>query len=230
MTKPSVAATIVLPDNLRSGALYDAITAYDALLTNQLTSLFPANLTADAVHAHLTQHLAAWVALGSSRTDVSISVEARTDAIKRGTKVHAQLVLMVDGSFPPGTPGRADFFPKNETDPTLGDLLTAIGDGAEKRKMPLPLGLTPVTLRALGAEVNASLANREKSGNVRKGRSKVAGALEKKTAEIRRRLRKIATGWYGLADAKLLEYGIQPRKPAGGRPRKKGDAPAVAPT
>jgi hypothetical protein len=228
MTNPAKWTSIEIPANLRSGNLRDASLLYNAIGANGLQAIFPPDMGADFVYKHLSQHLAAAKDLGSSREAVSAAVEVRADAVKRGHEAHARLKRIVDGTYPPGRPGRSDFFPKAETAPVDGDLLLAIAAGALKHKLPLPAEYTPATIAALGKEVNAALEQRDSSGKLRQGRSKATIALEKTTLQIRARLREIVTGWYGRFDAKLLDFGIQPQKPRTGRPRKHVEQPAGA--
>ncbi len=230
MTKPATPTTapqLIDATGLHAGNLLDAISLYNGIETNAMQAqLFSPDMTEAFVFAHLTKHLAATKELGASREEVSAAVEVRADAIKRGKEAHVQLMRLVNGSFPQGRPGRVDFFPKSETDPTLGDLLAAIGHGAAKHKRELPPPYNAASLAALGAEVNTALDKRAKSGAQRSGQSKAAATLEKTTTEIRRRLRDNVTGWYGLFDAKLLDFGVQPQKPRVGRPRKGTPEPA----
>ena len=233
MTKPATPTTapqLIDAAGLHAGNLLDAISLHNGIETTGMQAqLFSPDMTEAFVFAHLSKHLAATKDLGVLREELSAAVEVRADAVKRGGDAHVQLMRLVNGWFPQGKPGRVDFFPKSETDPTLGDLLAAIGHGAAKHKRELPPPYTAASLVALGAEVNAALDKRAKSGALRSGQSKAAATLEKTTAEIRRRLRDNVTGWYGLFDAKLLDFGIQPQKPRIGRPRKgtPGPTPGV---
>jgi hypothetical protein len=212
---------IVIPPNLTDRKLVEAILVYNGLDAQGLTDLFSEDLTQDIVYKALNAHLAEFGALGTARKDVTVAVEARRDAVARGTATYKRALGLIDAAYPKGSQGRAAYFPTDNTDPTLGDLLIAAGKGvAEKGKPKLPEGWTGATLQKLGEEVNTALATRDESGRVRKGRSHATGAQEKRTAEIRRRLRQTVTEWFGATSSKLLAFGITPRQSVGGRKRK----------
>ncbi len=220
-TDPKTLLLIDAPKTLKNQKLIDAIMVHDALLAQGLIAVFPDDLSPDVVHAALMAHLTEIGELGTARTGVSLAVEVRRDALTRGAATYKRVLDLIDAGFPIGTTGRAGYFPTGNTDPSLGDLLIAAGKGiAAKGKPALPEGWTAQSIQDLGVEVQTALQVRDEQGRQREGHSKATAALEKRTLEIRRRLRKAVTAWFGATSSKLIAFGITPRIPPGGRRRK----------
>jgi len=159
--------------------------------------------------------------LGTARIAVKGAVEKKTALVKRASAVHTQVLGLVNASTPPGAVGRADYFPTDNTDPDLGELLVALGKGIAKRQRPpLPAGLTAGGLMELGEAVSAALHTRETTGDKRSGQSRATAAFERRTLEIRRRLRELVLRFFGYGSDKPIEFGLKPRVFVGGRKRK----------
>ena len=228
---PDAPQPIAKPEGLNDKDLLDAIKAYNAFLANELVALFPEDLTPSDVRDHLVKNAAAHGKLGTARSAVKGAVETKTDLVKRATAIHNQVLGLVNASTPPGAVGRADYFPTANTDPDLGELLAALGKGIAKRKRPpLPPTLTTAGIIELGEAVSAALQSRETTGDNRSGQSRATAAFERRTLEIRRRLRELALRYFGYTSDKLIEFGLKPRVFVGGRKRKVStDAPKPAP-
>ena len=217
-------APIVLASHVNHANLVDCVQLVNAMCAQGLESAFPEDLPLDAVRSHLIQHGDASAAVGTARANVRQTVADRNKVHKNGKAVYARLLRIVNGSYPPGSAGRVDYFPVDNTDPSLGDLLLAVASGVEKRsRPPLPAGVTVAQVREIGNACNATLQARKKSGKAHGGAIPAADANDKRTAEIRRRLREVLSGLFGPSDGRLVEFGIKPRVFAGGRRRKSGE-------
>jgi hypothetical protein len=226
---PGKVTPIALLQVNASTELREAVAVFNAILNDaDLLANLPEDLPATTIHAHLSAAVQTSAEWGDARANLSKAVETKSDAVKRGKAVEKRVRGIVEASYPPGTPGRSNYFPTDKTDPTLGDLLIAFGKGIEKAGRPkLPEGWTAAFLQQLGGEVNAALIDRATRGVVRKGTADAAAAQAQRTQEIRRRLRALVTEWYGPANTKLLAFSIRPRRPATGSRRRKT---AVVPT
>ena len=234
-TTESLPALIALPDTLKVPLLREAIQVYDGAVKlaadkTDPYDAFSEDLTQEVCHTHLLAHLGALTTLSTLRSDTHTAVVVRDNAIEQGELIYSRALLLINSRYPVGSAKRADFFPLGDTNPNLGDLVHAAGQGAVKHKLRLPLGYTGESLAALGVEVSAALVARDAKGSSRKGQAAATAGFVKKTKEIRKRLREAVIGWFGPSAQELLAYGIKPRKPAkGGRKAKNPPAPAPDP-
>jgi hypothetical protein len=214
---------IPLSDELKHEYLRDVIIVFDAMLIDpDLRDAFPDDLRPATLHGEILGLYKLLQTRGQSRTDESSAVEVRKDALKRGQKTYDRVLGLIDASTPPGTPGRSGYFPTEERNPTLGDLLIAAGRGVSLHGKPkLPEGWTGASLQELGTEVNTALVIRARSGKRRKGVQSAVAASDKRIAEVRKRLRDLVTNFLGRSNPRLVEFGITPRAPTGGGRRKK---------
>ena len=161
-----------------------------------------------------------WGARASRCPAVSKSKVTPWCAAPRSTS--ARSASSIAGSYPVGTPGRADYLPKDDPAANLGDRLVAAGNGVKTRgKPPLPEGWTGESLIALGEEVRQALAVRDQTAQLRGGTANAVAALTRMTGDMRKTLRGLVINWFGASDARLLPFGINPRRPTGGGRRKK---------
>lgn len=220
---------IVVPDTVKQKLLLETLKVFNEMVNAKLFGLFPEDLSAEVARAHLAGHVDAYGKVGDAREAESTAVETKQDLIKRAETMHTRVLGLVDASFPEGAVGRTDFFPGNNTNPNLGELLEALGKGIIKRNKPmLPPDLTAEGIVQLGKQASAALAVRKTKGDVHSGQTVSAEGFERRTREIRRRLRKLVSRFYGLTSDKLIPFGIKPRVFNGGRKRKVAEVAEIA--
>ena len=214
-------AAIPVPAHLNDKDLADLVSVFNAMLKANLLELFPEDISPAIVRAHILDHITADAKIGTARVDAKGAVEKKTDVIKRAKAVHGQVLGLVNASFPAGTLGRADYFPVDNTDPDLGDLIGALARGIAKRGRPkLPAGITVSSLEVLGHDASSALDARASTSEARSGQVRAAVPAEKRTREIRRRLREMLVRFFGYTNSALIEFGIKPRVFVGGRKKK----------
>lgn len=208
---------LTIPPDVRNAVLVDALSAFNGLIKKQEFDLFPADLPAAAVADHLTQHIQAeqgWRAAGHSE---KVAVDVKSGTAAEGKALYGKLSKIINGALPPGTAGRNDYYPAGNAEHTPGELLQAAVAGFAKNSHPkLPAGWTLAQAQKLAADVLAAESARSSSSTARRGLSNANKNLDRRTREIRKRLRLIIEGVHGADSPVMLDYGIPvqgPRKP-----------------
>lgn len=231
MPKPAAPAIEPIPF---TGAVHDKklqhiVGMFNAMVQHGLVDLFPPNLPAAMVRAELAEAVKSDEARGKARGTYHISVEDRRVLEQEAAPVSARMGLLIEGGMPIGTPGRADYFPVENSNPTEGDLLISYGRGTQKHGWPrLPNGWTPAYVQDLGTRLNQAQDHTGASAAGRSGQSKASKSISRNVSKLRTRMRQLLEGWFGTASAELLKFGLQPRKPATGRRPKAKIAATIA--
>lgn len=200
----------------------------NAIVANDLLDILPPGLGA-TFRAELVAAVAADQARGTARGEFHGSIEERRAVEEEAAPVLARVASLIEGGLPIGTPGRVDYFPVEDSNPTDGDLLVSFGKGTARKGWPkLPNGWTAEYLQALGTRLNKAQKQSTTSTKGRSGHTKVSKTIRRGVAKIRTRLRQLLIGWFGAASVELLKFGLQPRKPGPGRGRAKGKGAKAA--
>lgn len=232
MTKPTAPAIDPIP--LTAAAhdkkLQHTVGMFNAMIQHDVLHLFPANLSAAMVRTELADAVKSDEARGKARGTYHISVEDRRAVEAEAELVMARLRLLIEGGMPIGTPGRADFYPVENSNPTDGDVLISYGKGTQKHGWPrLPNGWTPNYVQDLGTRLNQAQDHAGASAAGRSGQTKASKSISRNVSKLRTRMRQLLEGWFGTASAELMKFGLQPRKPpTGRRPKAKGAAIVAA--
>lgn len=191
---------------------------YNAIIAHDLLHLFPPAAPAWAAREVLIKAIAADQARGKAHTGYHLSVEERRAIVDEAAPVLKQVSSLIDGGLPIGTPGRVDYFPVGDNNPSEGDLLIAHGQGTAKHGWPrLPNGWTADYLINLGGRLNTAEMQQDDSTALRSGQVKVSAAKKNEITKLRTRMREMLEGWFGNGSAELLAFGFQPRKAGPGR-------------
>lgn len=217
--------TVPVPDDTtrRVATLVRAVHLFNGMVTRKLTGLFPADLVASDVRAHLTAHAAAVEADRHANDDetsvASSNARARRDAAVALRRLHDT----VDGMWPHGAAERADFFVRGAAPRGEADQLRAMIRGFKAHgTAALPPDLSLDDLKSLQRALS--------TGTTEVGRTRLEAEaarvqrehLETRTREIVERLTAVLRGYFGRTSPDLTAFGLAPyrrkaraaRKPA----------------
>ena len=223
-------SAITVPPDVRNASLVDALAVFNAMVKKGEFELFPADLSATAVADHLAQHAAAELGWRVAAQGERVAVDVRSGVAAEGKLLHGKLTKIINGALPPGSAGRNSYFPLGNGGHTPGEFLAAAVSGFAKNPQPkLPAGWTLAQAQKLADDVLAAESTRSTSSTARRGLSNANKNLDRRTREIRKRLRLIIEGVHGADSPAMLDYGIAVQGPHKSRGKKAaGDAKAPA--
>ena len=202
---PAKGAPKILSRDLRV-----AFGVYQELARRAQVDLLPRGLTAEAVRAHLQQHLDEELAHGKATKAQASAVRRRSRLEAQARELRIRLVDLVDASFPSGSPERGDFFPAEQKGKALSQYVLALCDGYDKHGLPgLPADLRMASVRSLGSDLAGAEEARDQAGVEKSTSSTARTNLEPATADIAVRLSKAVRGHYGRSSRELLAYGLK---------------------
>ncbi len=211
---PALPPVIAMASTLKRPELAEAVAVYNGMIKRNDVLLFPDDLPADMVYAHLHGEVATEAGWQSAVKGETQAVEEKRDVMAEGKVAYAQLLKAVNNALPIGSVGRAEYFPAGNADHTPGELMVAMAAGYAKRaKPPVPKKYTLAGVQQLGADMVVAETSRDSSEAQRKGISASRKNAVRQTREIRKRLRGAVQTHYGADSTDMLFYGIPVKGP-----------------
>ena len=210
---PASLPALVRPKNpakILSRDLASAVAVYTEMVKRGELNLIPRGMTAEGICAHLQKHLDEELLHGKATKEQAAAVTTRDQLEAQAREERVQVVDLVDANYPPETPERCDFFPKNQKGKALSQFVIALGEGTEKHGLPgLPLHMTGAGLLDLGHRLEAAEQARDAAGVQKTTSATARQNLEPGTADIATRLAGMVRGHYGRTSKELLAYGLK---------------------
>lgn len=208
-----------------------AVALYNGLIRHDLHDLFPPDLSASVVHAHLAVQLDAERTQRSAGQAQHTARSAQASASRAAEEALPRLLALVNGTFPSGSPERSAFFPPGAARQSDRAQLRAIAAGMAKHPLPkLPPNLALARIETLVQVLDAEASRLDESTQSAQAARTTQENLRVRTAEIRDRLTDVVIGYFGRYSPEVAQFGLtvrsKKRKPKSTKAAKK---PAPAP-
>lgn len=189
-----------------------AAALYNGLIRRDLLDLFPVDLSAESVHAHLVAHRAAELSERTAGQAQHSARSAQANAVREATEALPRLLALVNGTYPSGSAQRAAFFPPGSARQSDRAQLHAVLTGLKQHPLPrLPPDLSVARIESLVQVLDAEASRLDESTQTAQAARTAQENLRLRTAEIRDRLTDVVLGYFGRYNAEVAHFGLTVR-------------------